>query len=166
MCGPAAPILAAAAAAVQTVGTVVGAIGQSNNLRYEAGVADTNKALSNAQARDSILNTDLELQRLRRDQAQLSGQQVASMAANGVDLSFGSAAGVQRDTAMIGAEDAAQAGKAGYERTRGFEISAFNYKAQAEAKRAQAKGAIVNGLFSAASTALGGATQVAKMRGT
>lgn len=164
MCGPAAPILAIAAAATQAAGTITGAIGQAGNLRYEAGVASTNSHLANDQAKDSILNANLEAQRLRRDQSQLAGQQVAAMAANGVDLSFGSSRQVQENTAMIGAEDAAQLNKATAQRTRGFEINAFNYKAQAVAKRAQAKGAIVGGIFSAVGTALGSASQISQMK--
>jgi hypothetical protein len=159
------PVIAGAAAAVQIAGTMVGAMGQAGNLRYEAGVADTNKTLSNAQAKDSILNTNLEAQRARRDQSQTSGRQVAAMAANGVDLGFGSTLDVQRDTAQLGAEDMFQLYKAGNERTKGFETNAFNYRTQAVAKRAQAKGAIINGIFSSVGTALGAASQISGMKG-
>lgn len=165
MCGPVAPILAGAAAAVSIAGSMVGAAGQAGNLRYEAGVADTNKALSNAQAQDSILNTNLEAQRARRDQSQTAGRQVAAMAANGVDLSFGSAVDVQKDTAALGAEDMFQLYKAGNERTKGYEVNAFNYRTQAAAKRSQAKGAIVSGIFGSVGTALSAASQISRMKG-
>lgn len=164
MCGPIAPILAGAAAAVQIAGTMVGAAGQAGNLRYEAGIADTNKAISNAQAQDSIQNTNLEAQRARRDQSQTAGRQVAAMAANGVDLGFGSSLDVQKDTAQLGSEDMFQLYKAGNERTKGYEVNAFNYRSQAVAKRAQAKGAIINGIFSSVGTALSAASQISDMK--
>lgn len=163
MCLPAATLLIAATAAA-SMGQVVSGIGQAQQYRQEAQIADRNRALANDQARDSIDNTNLEAQRRYRMLAQTQGSQQASMAANGVDIDFGSALDLQRDTAMIGAEDVTQIYKAGNERTKGYDISAWNYGNQASASRAKASGAIVSGLFGAASTALGGASQVSKMK--
>jgi hypothetical protein len=155
MCNPV--VLIAAAAGVKAVGSVVSGIGQKQVLDYQGQVADQNARMSEDQARDSIQNTNLEAQRRYRELAQTKGQQVAAMAANGVDLNFGSAADVQKDTAAIGAEDIAQLYKGSNERTRGFEINAFNYRAQAAGDRARGQGALTEGLFGGLSTALGGA---------
>jgi hypothetical protein len=155
MCHPA--ILIAASAGVKAVGSVVSGIGQKQVLDYQGQVADQNARLAEDQARDSIQNGNLEAQRRYRELAQTKGQQVAAMAANGVDLNFGSAADVQKDSAAIGAEDIAQLYKGSNERTRGFEINAFNYRAQAAGDRARGKGALTEGIFSGLSTALGGA---------
>lgn len=162
MCEPVS--LTMAATAIAAAGTMVSAVGQSQQARYQAGIADQNVKLANGQARDSIDNTNIEAQRRYREQSRLQGQQTASMAANGVDLSFGSAADVAKDTTMIGAEDVSQIYKAGNERTKGYEINAFNYRSQAAASRSQAKGAIISGVLSTASTVLGGASQVSKMK--
>ena len=166
MCLPAALAVPAliASTVVSSVGAVVSGIGQAQQANYQASVADQNRVLANNQARDSIDNTNLEAQRRYRALAQTQGNQQAAMAANGVDLNFGSALDVQRDTAMIGAEDASQIYKAGAERTKGYEINAFNFASQASAERAKASGAMIGGLFNAASTALGGASQISKMR--
>lgn len=161
MCDPVS--LAVAATVVSTVGSVTSGIGQAQQYRYQAQIADQNARLANDQARDSIGNTNLEAQRRYRELAQMKGAQTAAMAANGVDLDFGSPVAIRKDTAMIGAEDVGQIYKGGNERTRGFDINAFNYRSQAAANRAQASGAIIQGVFNGLSTALGGASQASMM---
>lgn len=162
MCVPVVAALAIASAVVGSAGQVMAGIGQGQQARYQASIADKNAQIANGQAQDSILNTNLEAQRLRRDQAQTAGQQQAGMAANGIDLNFGSAVDLQKDTAARGAEDAAQLYKAGNERTKGFEINAFNYRSQAAADRAKASGAVMTGIFGGVSSALGAASQALK----
>lgn len=161
MCDPVS--LGIAATVVSTAGAVTSGIGQAQQSRYQAQIADQNARLANDQARDSIENTNLEAQRRYRALAQTKGAQTAAMAANGVDLNFGSPVDIQKDTAMVGAEDIAQIYKGGNERTRGFDINAFNYKSQAAANRAQASGALMKGIFDGVSTALGGASQAGFM---
>ena len=160
MCNPV--VLIAAAAGVKAVGSVVSGIGQKQVLDYQAQVADQNAKLAEDQAQDSIQNTNLEAQRRYRDLAQTKGRQVAAMAANGIDLNFGSAADIQRDTAATGAEDLAQIYKGGNERTKGFEINAFNSRAEATGDRARGKGALIDGIFGGVATALGGAASAVK----
>ncbi|MEN2787571.1 hypothetical protein ACFOKI_02875 [Sphingomonas qilianensis] len=163
MCDPI-TLTAAAATAVTMAGQVSKGVGDSRIARYEASVADQNARLASEQARDSIENTNIEALRVGRQHAQTKGQAVATMAGNGVDLNFGSAVDVQRDNAMTAAEDMSQIYKGGNERTKGFEISAFNYKSSAAASRAKAKAAKMQGFFNAASTALGSASQISSMR--
>jgi hypothetical protein len=154
------PVLAIAATAVTAAGQVLNGIGQSQQYRYQAQIDDQNNRLASDQARDSIDNTNLEAQRRYRQLADTQGKQQAAMAANGVDLNFGSPVDVQRDTAMIGAEDIGQIYKAGYQRTRGYDIDGWNYRSQAAANRARASGALMQGIFSGLGTALGGASQI------
>ena len=87
------------------------------------------------------------------------------MAANGIDAGYGSALDVQRDTAMIRAEDVSQGFESGYQRVRRFDISASNYKAEAAAKRAASKAAKAATASGVASTALGAASQVSGYKG-
>ncbi|MGY4397304.1 hypothetical protein ACVWZA_002498 [Sphingomonas sp. UYAg733] len=164
MCVPVAVGLAIASAVTTVAGTVMSGIGQAQQYRYQASIADQNNRLANEQARDSIETTNLESQRRGRALAQMKGAQQAAMAANGVDLNFGSAVDVQKDTAMLGAEDLAQIYKGGYQRTRGFEISAFNYRSEAAANRAKASGALIDAGFKAVSTALGSASNISGMK--
>lgn len=160
MCEPTTALLIASTA-MSSIGAVTAGIGQAQQYRYQAQIADQNARLANEQARDSIGNTNLEAQRRYRELAQMKGAQTAAMAANGVDLNFGSPVDIQKDTAMIGAEDIGQIYKGGNERTRGFDINAFNYQSEASANRARASGALMKGAFDGLSTALGGASQVA-----
>jgi hypothetical protein len=158
MCVPVAVALGIASTVVSATGAVVSGIGQKQQADYQAQVQDQNAKLAEDQAQDSILNTNLEAQRRYRDLAQTKGAQQAAMAANGVDLNFGSATDVQRDTAMIGAEDVAQIYKGGNERTKGFEINAFNARSEAVADRAKGVGALTDGIFKGFATALSGAS--------
>jgi hypothetical protein len=162
MCDPVS--LTIAATVVATTSKVMSGIGESQQYRYQANIADQNAHLANQQAKDSIENTNLEAQRRYREIGQTKGEQVAAMAANGVDLNFGSAVDVQKDTAAVGAEDINQIYKAGNERTKGFEINAWNYRTQAAGNRAKAKGAVMQGLMGGLSSALGGASQLSGMK--
>lgn len=165
MCLPAlaAPLMIASTV-VSSAGAIMAGIGQSQQANYAAAVADQNRKQAEKQAQDADENTQIEAQRRYRMLAQTKGTQEASMAANGIDLSFGSALDVQRDTAMIGAEDIGQIYKSGIEKVKGFDTEAWNYGAEASAQRAKGKGALISGIMTGLGTALGGASQVAKMK--
>jgi hypothetical protein len=164
MCDPVtATALMVASTAVAATGKVVEGVGQAQQFRYQATVDRENAKLANSQARDSIENTNLDARRRYRQLGQTKGAQTAAMAANGVDLTFGTPTDIARDTAMIGAEDISQIYKGGYERTRGFEINAFNFNSSAAGNRSKARGAEIGAAFGAASTALGGASQISRM---
>lgn len=162
MCLPAVPLLIASTA-ISAGGAIYGGFAQAAQARAAANIADQNQKIAAGQANDSEQNTSLEAQRRYRALGQTKGTQEAAMAANGIDLNFGSALDIQRDTAMIGAEDVGQIYKAGNERTKAFDTEAWNYGAEAKSQRAKASGAIVNGFIGAASTALGGASQAKAM---
>ena len=162
MCAP--PIIALAAGAMKIAGTMAGAVSANQQGKYEAGIADQNTRMANDQARDSIERGQEEARRYGRELGQLKGEQRNQIAAGGIDLDFGTAANIRRDTEIIGAEDYAQISKGSYERTRGYEINAFNSRSEAAAARARGKAAIVQGVLSSAGTALGSASQVRGMR--
>lgn len=162
MCDPG--TLALAAAGVSTVGKGVSAIQTAAMDRYQARVADQNARLSDEQARDALDRNKVDAQRLYRKIGQTAGQQTAAMAANGIDLSSGSALQVQQDTSAIGAEDVAQLYKSGAQEERGYEISAANDRAKAQGARQAATGALVSGAFDVASTVLGGVSQYKKLK--
>lgn len=153
------PVLAVAATAVTAAGQMLNGIGQSQQYRYQAQIDDQNSRLASDNARQSIDDTNLEAQRRYRQLADTKGKQQGAMAASGVDLNFGSPADVQRDTAMIGGEDIGQIYRAGYQRTRGYDIDGWNSRSQAAANRAKASGALMQGIFSGLGTALGSASK-------
>lgn len=164
MCGPAAaPALMLAATAVTMAGQGVSAMAASKQARHESKVANVNRQLESEKARDAILRGQEEGRRSRSQAGRQVGAQRATMAANGLDLGFGNAADVVGDTVVAGAEDSATLRQNSYRETRGYEISAMNFDAESAAKKAAARGAIVEGAFGMASTALGGATQYSKL---
>lgn len=145
-------------------GKIVGGIQAAAAHRYEAKIAERNAGLANEQGQDAQQRGQLEASRAYRRIGQVKGQQIAAMAANGIDLGVGSALQVQQDAAMIGAEDVGQIYKATNEEVRGFGTTAANYRAQASGSRQAASGALVGAAFDAASTALGGASQYSRLK--
>lgn len=164
MCDPVSIGLTVAAAAVQMGGQFVQGQAAATQASYEAQIAKTNEALANEQAKDSIDRTKVEAQRRQREGAQLAGQQQAAMAANGVDLNFGSAMDVQRDTQMFTNEDVGQIYRGGFEEQRGFLIDAANYRMSEKAQKAKGKAAKIGSYLAMAGTALGAASQITSMR--
>jgi hypothetical protein len=164
MCDPVSIGLTVAAAAVTMGGQYVQGQAAVSQATYEGQIAKQNEALATEQAKDSIDRTRVEAQRRQREGGQLAGQQQAAMAANGIDLNFGSALDVQRDTQMITNEDVGQIYRGGFEEQRGFLINAANYRMQQQAAKSKAKGAKIATYLGMAGTALGAASQINGMR--
>ena len=148
-----------AATAVQAVGQGVGALQANQAAKYEARVAGQNSRIASAQAVDAIDRGRRDLQRHYREASQTQGQQSAALAANGIDITFGSAAAVRGDTAMFAQEDAMTIAQNTEGEVKGFDIQGSNYRSQAQAARMRGRNALVSGAFGMASTVLGGATQ-------
>jgi hypothetical protein len=160
MCIP----MAVAAAAVTAAGTLVSGVQGMMAANYEGELARRNAAMEVERARDSNERGRLEARAFFRDVGQIKGQQAASMAANGIDVGFGSAARTQQDTEMLAREDATSLYSNVHERTRGFDINAANFRAEAAAARQRGRSAIVNSVFQAGSSLMGGFQQHRAMR--
>lgn len=115
---------------------------------------DRNAALDRAAAQDALERGRTEEMRQGRRTAQMVGAQRAAAAANGVAVDFGSMADVQGDTRMLGFEDAMTIRKNAMRESQGYEISAWNRKADASAKRAAGGAAMWSAAFDAAGTLL------------
>lgn len=163
MCAPPA-ILALGAAVVSAAGTAYGGLAANAQGKYESRVAEQNARLVAEQSRDAIERGQRDAARLDREYAQTAGAQRAAMAANGIDIDFGSAAGVQQDTAMLRDEDRAAHDRNVFNELRGFDISAANERAKGRAARAKGQSAMIGSFISAGGTLLSGASQFGKMR--
>lgn len=147
-----------------TVGaTVIGAAGaiQSGNAaakasNYNARVQEMNARLSERRGRDAIERGAIEEQRKRAQVAQIKGQQRVAMAANGVDLSFGSPLDVMVDSAVLGELDALTIRSNAYREAYDHEVDAVNQRAGATLSRMNASAAKTAGYFDAFSTILTG----------
>lgn len=162
MCHPAA--LAIAAGVVSAAGSIVGGMQTNAQYKYQARIDKQNAKLAAEQAHESVLQGRDEAQALFRNAGQIEGQQAASMAANGVDLSFGSAALVQEDTKSQEHEDASALYRNVYNRTRGFDIDASNYQSASKAAKQQGKAALIGGFFDAAGSLMSGFSQASGMK--
>lgn len=162
MCDPV--TLTLAATAVTMAGQGFQALQANKQAKYQAKIADRNAALENEAARTEIENTRTAALEHYRRTAALKGQQRVTAAANGISLDFGSPADVAQDTDMLAREDVNRIYQQGSQRTRGFEINASNFRADANSSRVAATNALVNGAFDMAGTALSGASQYGKMK--
>jgi hypothetical protein len=163
MCLPLAA-LPVAAAAVSAVGSLTSGYSALQQGNYEAGVAKQNAALSREAAAESIRTGQIEKRDFWRKIGQVKGQQVASMAANGIDVGYGTAARIQDDTQTLANEDADTLYRNQNERTRGFIIDAANYKASGKAAHRQGVSALVGSVFDAGGSLLGGFQQASAMK--
>lgn len=143
--------------------TVLGAAGsvqQGNaanaSAKYNAQVADMNAKLSERQARDTVARGAIDEQQQRMKTAQIVGQQKAAMAANGVDLKFGSPLDALVDTATMGELDALTIRTNTYREERDIRQQGLNAQGQAAMMRAEGAAAKSGGFLNAFGTVLGG----------
>ena len=156
--------LTVAASAAKMAGQYVQGKAAYTQAKYEQASDKANEALADQQAKEQIDQTKLSAERRYRDAGQLEGQQKAAMAANGIDLGFGSALDVQRDSRMIANEDVGQIYKEGFNRTQGYLTDAYNYRLGASAAKSAASSAKLATGIGMAGTALGAASQINGMR--
>lgn len=153
------PLLAAAAIASTAIGagsSIIGGIAAQGQANYEAGIASNNAIYAQRAATQAQAAGDKAYVQQQQGLAQAKGQQIAAMAANGVDLSSGSALDVQKDTSVLGAADGQNVRDQTAQRVQGYQIDASNYTAEAAADRSKGQGALIGGVLGGASTLLGG----------
>ena len=162
MCDPVS--LTIAATAVGVAGSAYTGVAANNDARYAAQVATNNAALARGEAADALDRGNREEMRKWREVAQTKSAQIAGMAANGLDTSFGSAVDVVTDTAVYGAMDAQTIQEGAAREATGFLMSAQNYGEEAKAQRRQGRNALIGAGFEAAGTILSGASQIKGMQ--
>ena len=138
------------------VGAVQQAQATAKSNRYNAEVQNMNARLADRQARDAIERGKLEEQRKRTEVARIKGAQTAAMAANGVDVTFGSPLDTLVDTAVAGELDALTIRSNSYREAYGYNVDAANKRAGAQMSRMAANSAETGGWLNAAGTILGG----------
>jgi hypothetical protein len=153
-----------ASSAMSAAGQMMGGMQANAQGKYEANVAKRNAAMEVEAAHESVEIGKGERRDYWRKVGQVKGQQIAAMAANGIDVGYGTAARVQEDTQMLADEDASNLYRNISERTRGHHITATNYVMEAKAQRQKGKAKLVGSIFGAASSLLGGAQQMSALR--
>lgn len=138
---PAIPLVAS------LIGTAVSAIGGFQQAKSQQKAAQTNAILAQRAADDAEERSREEESRFRRQQHQLSGQQLARLAANGIDPSEGSALKVLQDQQILEEEDAGRIRESGRRQASGFDIEAQNFRNQASAAGTSAVLSLGSGVF-------------------
>jgi hypothetical protein len=164
MCLPLVAVAAIGAGVMSAAGSVVQGMSANSQGKYEAGVAKQNAVLEREAAAQSIRQGQTERRDYWRKVGSVKGQQIAAMAANGIDVDYGTAGRVQDDTQMLANEDAANLYENIHNRTRGFIINASNYKMAAKAVKQQGKAALVGSLFQGAGSLLSSFSQASAMK--
>lgn len=143
--------------------TVVGAAGQIQQGRaaaqaaeYNAKVQDMNAKIADRRARDAIERGQAEEQRKRMEVSRLQGQQKAAMAANGVDLTFGSPLDMIVDTAVLGELDALTIRSNAYREAYDHQVDRANRRAGAAMSRMEGEASRTAGYLGAMGTVLTG----------
>lgn len=162
MCDPVS--LTIAATAVTAAGTLYGGYRSNQEAKYNAAVANNNATMEQLQAADALERGKTEELKHWRQVAALKAQQIAAFAANGLDTTFGSAADIVVDTAIIGAADAAAIRENTQREARGYLISAQNLREEAKQQKRAGRDALIGSVVSATGTVLSGASQVAGMK--
>jgi hypothetical protein len=164
MCLPALAVpLAIAAGAVQAGGALYSGMAANAQGKHDAQVARMNAQQEIDAAHDSVIQGQGERRDFWRKVSQTKGQQIAAMAANGIDVGFGSGARLQEDTQMLAEDDATNLYRNIEARTKGHAINANNYVEQAKAAKSAGKSALIGSMFSAAGSLMSGFTQAAGM---
>lgn len=160
MCDPISIGLIVAATAVTTYGQIYQGQAQAAQLKYEGKIADRNAELEERKRRDAISRSETEQRSHYRKLAQAMGEARVKNASAGLDVSFGSAANLEEDIALIGYEDSAAISENTIKEVHGYDVNAANYRSDAKAARMNAKSAKTASYIGAAGTILSGATQI------
>lgn len=150
--------------AVAATGAGVSAYMGYQQQSYRAKVATANSKLESERAASELAKGQEERRNLARKYGALAGSQRAAMAANGVDVDFGSAADTLGDTSAFYREDLKTSIDNNAQAVRGIDISAANYTAEARAAKQAATGELISGAFNVGSTILGGVGKVGKVK--
>lgn len=125
---------------MSTVGTYGSAKSQKSALQAQARMSDMNVNLAELGAQDALRKGNADVAALTLQYAQLKGQQRVALAANGVDLGEGSAAEVQVSNELMKDIDVDTLLSNAMRSAWGYRTEATNYRNEALASRASAKG--------------------------
>lgn len=152
-------VLTAASTLVGAAGAKQSADANAAAQEYNAKVADMNATLAERRARNA-LERGREAEQLKRQEvSQLQGKQKAAMAANGVDLSFGSPLDTLVSTATLGEIDALTIRKNAANEAYDYKVDAVNKRSDAALSRANATNTKKAGNLAVAGTILTGAAK-------
>ena len=140
---------------------------QKDQANYNSQVAANNATIDLQQRSSSLQQGDVEAQQAQMHQAQVLGAQRASLAANGVDLTTGSAQDLLTTTKFLGAQDVNTIQSNAARTAWGYQVQGMNDSANSQLLKWQADNTnpTAIGFMAGASSLLGSASQYAMMKG-
>lgn len=153
-------IIAVTGALISAAGSVYGGMASAQQGKYEQAVANQNAELEIRAQRDTISRGETDQKQHYRKLAQAMGEARVRNASTGLDVSFGSAASLEDDIALIGGEDALALNENTIKQVQGYDISANNYRTQGKAAAMRGTAAKTAGFIGAAGTLLSSASQI------
>lgn len=143
--------------------TLLGAAGQVQQGQaakeageYNAKVGEMNATLAERRAKDALERGKVEEQQKRQEVQGVLGRQQAAMAANGVDITFGSPLDTLIDTSTMGELDALTIRTNTAREAYDFRVDAANKRAGASMDRAAGNNALKGSYLGAGGTVLTG----------
>lgn len=151
-------------ATILTLGsTLLGAVGSiqqgqaaAASAKYNNQVAQMNATISERRAKDAIERGATEEQKKRQQVQRILGEQQTAMAANGVDLTFGSPLDTMVDTAVLGELDALTIRTNAYREEYDYRVQAANQRAGGQLELMKGQAAKTAGYLDGFGTVLGG----------
>jgi hypothetical protein len=150
---------AGAGLASSVIGAYYSGASQRESLRFQADMAAINARIAEQSAQTALLQGQRQEQASRLRGAQVKSSQRAAMAANGIDLSEGSAQNVLNTTDYFNEMDANTLAANATRSAWGYRTQATNYMNDALSKRSSADA--ISPAMGAASSLLTGGSQVA-----
>lgn len=146
------------ATAMLGASAIAGSISEASSMRmqakYEEQQAESQARLNEIKAKEAERIGEKEANQVRNKARQVQGAQRASMAAQGLDVSSGSAFDLQDETARFGEEDMLTVKNNAYRQAWGYRVEADQMRAQAQFNKKMAK-------YNSISTLLTGGMQAA-----
>lgn len=137
----------AALMALSSVGETVSSY-QSTNA--QADIADRNAQLVSNKIADVEYQKQQKQKEIKQQKQQVKGSQMASMAASGVDSSYGTGLSAIADTNYTAQQDINETEYNAAKQEYGYNVEAANYRNQANATRQSAKSGLIGGLLGTA----------------
>lgn len=159
MCSPIA--LTLASTIVQYQGQKAAARAEQQRYDYQAQVNENNRIVSEWKAKDATDRGGIKERQHRLKVSQLKGRQMAVMAANGIDVTDGSALDILGDTAFLGELDALTIKSNAEREAYDYKVQGSNYQAQSQLNTMAGQNAYTAGNYNAMSSLLSGAGSVA-----
>lgn len=148
--------LGLASTAIGAAGSMAQAQAQADAANYNAQVAEMNARLAEKRSKDAFDRGQKEEQAKREEVSQLIGRQRAAMAANGVDIAYGSPLDTLVDAKTMGELDALTVRTNTAREAYNHDVDAVNKRSKAQLHRMEAKAATTGGYLSAMGSLIGG----------